>query len=116
MVNHYARFIRGLSGKLTHIHMIIRKDTKWFWGTKQQQTFVEIKNSLSSPLMVHYNPCTYLVVTTDASEYGVGTVVSHTMEDGTDRLIVCFSRKLSSAEKNYSQLDKEGLSIIYGLK
>ena len=38
------------------------------------------------------------------------------MEDGTDRPIACFSRTLSPAEKNYSQLDKEGLSIIYGLK
>ena len=30
MVNHYTRFIRGLSGKLTHLHMLLRKDTKWF--------------------------------------------------------------------------------------
>ena len=38
------------------------------------------------------------------------------MEDGSDIPIACFSRTLSPAEKNYSQLDKEGLSIIYGLK
>ena len=117
MVNHYARFIRGLSGKLTHLHMLLRKDTKWFWGTKQQQTFVEMKNILSSPpLVVHYDPYKPLVLTTDASEYGVGAVLSHTMEDGTDRPIACFSRTLSPPEKKYSQFDKEGLSIIYGLE
>ena len=103
MVNHYARFIRGLSGKLTPLHLLLRKDTKWFWGTKQQQTFVEIKNILSSPpLVVRYDPCKPLVLTPDASEYDVGAVLSHTMEDGTDILIACFSRTLSPAEKNYS--------------
>ena len=25
MVNHYARFIRGLAGKLTHLHMLLRR-------------------------------------------------------------------------------------------
>ena len=94
MVNHYARFIRGLS------------------GTKQQQTFVAIKNILSSPpLVAHYDPCKPLVLTTDASEYGVGAVLSHTREDGSDRPTSCFSRTLSPAEKNYSQLDKEGSSM-----
>ena len=73
IVNHDARFIRGLSSKFTSLHVLLRKDTKWFWGTKQQQTFVEIKNILSSPpLVVHYDPCKPLVLTTDASKYGVG--------------------------------------------
>ena len=77
MVNHYAHFIRGLSGKLTPLHMLLRKDTKWQWGVKQQKTFVEIKKILSSPpLVVHYDPSKPLVLTTDASEYGVGAVYS----------------------------------------
>ena len=64
--------------------MLLCKDIEWFLGTKQQQTFVEIRNILNSPpLVVDYDPCTPLVLTTDASEYGVGAVLSHTMEDGT---------------------------------
>ena len=102
MINHYARFISGLSGKLTPLHMLLRKYTKWFWGTKQQQTFVEIKNILSSPpLVVHCNPCKPLVLTTYASDYGVGTVFSRTIEDGNDIPISCFSRTLSPVEKKY---------------
>ena len=117
MVNHYAQFIRGLSGKLKPLHMLLRKYTKWFGGTKQQHTCVEINNILSSPpLVVHYDPCRPLVLTAAASEYGVGAVLSHTIEDGTDRPISCFSRTLSPIEKNYSQLDNEGLLIIYRLR
>ena len=61
---------------------------------------MEIKNSLNyPPLVVHYDPCKPLVLTTDVSEYGVGAVLSHTMEDGSERPIACFSRTLSPAEK-----------------
>lgn len=38
-------------------------------------------------------------------------VLSHRMKDGTDRLIVIVLRTLNTAEKNYSQLDNEGLAI-----
>jgi len=36
--------------------------------------------------------------------------------DGTDRPIGFASRTLSSAEKNYSQLEKKGLACIFGVK
>ena len=42
-------------------------------------------------------------------------MLSHQYENG-DRPIAFASRSLSLAEKNYSQLDREGLSIIFGVK
>ena len=69
----------------------------------------------SSDLLAHYDPSKELVLSCDASPYGLGAVISHIV-DGKQRSISYTSRTLSPAEGNYAQLDKEGDAMIFGLK
>ena len=71
---------------------------------------------MSNKLLVHIDPDRELVVSCDAYPYGLGAVLSHRMSDGFDKPVYYASRLLSPAEKGYSQLDKEGLAIIFAVK
>ena len=70
----------------------------------------------SDSVLVHFNPDLDLVLMCDASSYGIGAVLAHRMPDGSERPIGYASRSLSSAQRNYSQLEKEALALVFGIK
>lgn len=70
----------------------------------------------SANLLVHFQPDLELILASDASDYGVGAVLSHWMADEAERPIGYVSRSLNKAERGYSTIEKEALAIIFGVK
>ena len=117
MLNFYGKFIPNLSSILEPLHSFMRKDVVWKWEVEQQEAFDKAKNQLqSSDLLVHYDPEKELVVSCDASPYGVGAVLSHVMEDGSERPVAYALSTHSTAERNYGHLDKEALAVVFAVK
>ena len=70
----------------------------------------------SSRVLVHFDPSLPLIPSCDASPYGLGAVLSHKMPNGEERPVGFASRTLTATELKYSQLDKEALAIVFGVK
>ena len=67
-------------------------------------------------LLVHFDPDWELLLACDTSPYGVGAVLSHRGPDRKEQPVAFASRSLNPAEKNYYQLEKEGLAIVFAVK
>lgn len=117
LVNYYSKFIPNLATLLHPLNALLKKNARWKWSEECEQAFKEAKQRLTSPnVLIHYDPSLPIRLASDASAYGIGAVISHRLADGNERLIAFASRTLSSSEQNYSQLEKEALSLIFGVK
>ena len=106
MINYYGKFLPNLASKLHPLYALLHHDAAWVWDNNCQEAFAYVKQVLSSDnLLTHYDPSLPL-----------GAVLSHVMPDGCERPVEYTSRTLTSAEKNYAQMEKEGLAIIFGVK
>ena len=83
--------------------------------SEQETAFQKSEMLTSEKLFIHYNPQLPLVLACDASAYGVGAVLAHLMPDGTEKPIPYASRTLNAAERNYSQIEKEGLQVCMSI-
>ena len=117
MVNYYDKFLPGLATKCACLNDLLHKDKKWYWTEEHSKAVDAIKESVTSAdTLAHYDPTLPLTLACDASPVGVGAVISHTYPDGKEKPIAYASRKLTKAENNYAQIQKEALGIVYGVQ
>ena len=117
LANYYGKFIRNLA-EITHpLNTLLRKNTRWKWSQECEQSFQKLKQRLgSTEVLVHHDAKLPLKLECDASSYGVGAVISHVLPDGSERPIAYASRTMTQSEMNYSQIEKEALALIVGVK
>ena len=86
------------------------------WGQAQEKAYQTIKFHLTNePILRLPDPKKTYYLQTDASNTGIGAVL---MQKHDEKLFpVCYaSKKLSSAERNYSTIEKECLAVVWGIK
>ncbi|XP_045194815.2 uncharacterized protein K02A2.6-like [Mercenaria mercenaria] len=117
LIQYYAKFLPDLATILHPLHKLLAKDAKWDWTPSCENAVMQVKEMIASDcVLMNYNPELPVLLACDSSSYGIGAVLSHKLPDGSDRPIAFASRSLNSAEKNYSQIDKEALALVWGVK
>ena len=117
IVNHYGKFIPFLADLSAPLNKLLRKDAPFHWSVESEDSFKRIKEALTSTeVLAHFDPKLPLGLACDASTVGIGAVLYHRYEDGTERPIAYASKTLTKAEQNYSQIEREALSLVYGVK
>ena len=117
LLNYYRKFLPNLAMVIQPLNDLLQKDKKWSWTEGCSRAVDTAKRLLlQSKVLVHYDSSLPLRLAADASQYGLGAVISHTLPNGEERPIAFASRSLSQSERNYSQIDKEALALIYGVQ
>lgn len=117
VVNFYRRFLPNVSTVLHPLHRLLRADTEFKWTSDCSMAVESLKNSIvSENCLAHFNASFKTKLTVDASPVGVGAVLSQMNEKGEERPVEFASRTLTDTEKRYSQIDREAVSILFGVK
>ncbi len=117
LLHYYGKFLPSLATLLHPLNRLLRDGQNWTWTKECTNAFDAAKKLLvTAPVLTHYDPLLPLKMAGDASAYGLGAVISHVYPDGSERPIAYASRTLTNAEKNYPQIEREALSLVYGIK
>ena len=117
MVVYYSRFLPNLSAIMHPLNRLLEKSVQWEWSAACQQAYTAVKQLVASErVLTHYDASLPIRLACDASPYGLGSVMSHVTPDGVERPVAFISRSLTSAERNYAQIDKEALCLYWATK
>ncbi len=113
----YHKFVPDFSKTAQPLNDLKKKGNPFIWSQACQQAFDRLKSSLTSPpILGHPNPDLPFFVYTDASNTGLGAVLTQKEDSGTEVVLAYASRTLNRAEMNYSVTEKECLAIIWALE
>ena len=119
-LNYYGKFLPSFSTIIilcAPLNRLRRNNVTWHWSAECDEAYSSLKQMLAQQTrLVHYDPTKPLSLATDASPYGIGAVISQCDTNGVEHPIAFASKTLTDAEKNYGHVEKEALSIIYGVR
>ena len=116
--NFYRKFIRNFSQVAAPLNALTSVKVPFVWSPQAEEAFLTLKSRFTSaPVLIMPDPTRQFIVEVDASDSGVGAVLSQ-RDEADQKLHPCafYSRKLSPAERNYDVGNRELLAVHEALK
>ena len=110
---YYRRFVHRFSKLARPLHHLTEKNQPFKWSKECRAAFEHLKKYLLSPPMLIYPQFDRMfILDTDASNEGVGAVLSQVGEDGREQVVAYGSHLLTKAERKYCVTRKELLAVV----
>lgn len=112
VVTYLAKFLPQLSTVAEPLRRLTDKHAAFDWLPQHQTAFTKIKTMMTeTPILQYYDVNKDVAIECDASDVGLGAVIT---QDG--KPIEYASRALSDTERNYAQIKKECLAIVFATR
>ena len=110
--NYLGRFVKNLADICEPLQQLTKQEIEWQWAHEQATAFKKVKEILTTaPILAFFDPKRATTLQCDASKSGLGAALLQ-----GNHVIAYASRALSETEKNYAQIEKELLSVVFGLQ
>ncbi|GBG73872.1 hypothetical protein CBR_g17584 [Chara braunii] len=108
LANYYRKFVRNFSTIVAPLHRLLKKETIWKWNKDCTSAMKKLKQALIEyPILKVADPSLPFVVTTDASQYGIGDMLHQ--DDGNGyRPVEFMSARMPSEKLATSTYLREG--------
>ena len=114
--SYYRNYIQGFAQVASPLTRLLEKGIEFEWSPECEDAFNQLKSALlSAPILGYPRPEGALIVDTDASDVGLGAVLSQ-VQDGQERVLCYASRTLTRPERNYCVTRRELLAVIFAVR
>lgn len=116
LVNFVGNCILNLATLSAPLRFLLKKNVKFQWTLKEQTAFEDLKKALSSDrTLCFFDPGAEVILMVDASPVGLGAILLQEKAEGW-KMVACAAKSLTDTEKKYCQLEREALSIVFGIE
>jgi len=113
LASYYRRFIPKFAEIADPLHGLTKKKVPFSWTGECQAAFEKLQDYLvTAPILQYPDPSLPFVLDTDASNVGIGAVLSQIC-NGQERVIGYASRSLSKSQRKYGTPRKEMFAVVH---
>ena len=110
MITYVSKFVPNLSQLTSTLRDLLKKGSAWTWNSNHEKSFNDLQEILmKKPVLQYFDVKSPITLSVDSSKDGMGAVLLQ------NNLPVAYaSKSLTETQKNYAQIEKETLAVVFG--
>ncbi|XP_028177583.1 uncharacterized protein LOC114365243 [Ostrinia furnacalis] len=117
LASFFRRFVKNFAIIANPLTRLLKKDSRWEWGTEQAKAFSTLKSELvKRPILALYDVTANTQIHTDACKTGIAGMLLQEDNTGRWRAVAYYSRQTTQEEQKYHSFELETLAVIASLQ